>query len=90
MTKTLYEQQDWKPTYWATQSDLGSVRHPDCFFHVLTLFLDERDYVTFVALVPQGQQPPRTYVTINQAKGFFAWRATNDFGRESDWRPEFN
>ena len=88
--KTHYEQQEWKLTHSAIQSDVGSLRHPGSFFHVLTVFYDESDCVTFVTLVPQGQQPPDTDATMNQATNFFDWNATDDHGRESDWRPEFN
>jgi hypothetical protein len=87
--KGVYEQRDWKSTYSATVSDLGSVKYPGCFFHVLTVFLEEGD-VTFVTLVLKGQKPPDATATMDVATGDFDWNATDTHGRPADWRPEFN
>ena len=88
--KGLYEQQDWKATYSATQSDLGSIKHPGCSFRSLTVFMDDGSCVTFVTFVAQGEPPPDNAAMMDLAKGDFDWNATDEHGRAGDWRPEFN
>jgi len=88
--KAAYERQEWKTTYSATLSDLGSDKHPGCFFHSLTIFMYDETCVTFVVLVQKGEQPPDDRATMDIATADFDWSATDDHGRTSDWRPEFN
>ena len=88
--KVAYEKQDWKATHSATLSDLSSVTHPGCFFHSLTIFMYDKTCVTFVVLVQKGEQPPDDRATMDFATADFDWNATDNHGRTSDWRPEFN
>lgn len=88
--KAVCEAQDWKPTYSSTQSDMGSHKHDGCSFRSLTVFLNQGECITFVALVPQGEEPPEPDRIMRLTTADFAWDATDDCGRPSDWRPESN
>lgn len=88
--KSVCKTQEWKPTYSATQSDMGSQKHVGCSFRCLTVFLDEGGCVTFVVLVTQGEEPPDQDRIVHMTLEDFDWDATDDCGRPGDWRPESN
>ncbi len=88
--KAAYEKQEWKASHSATLSDMRSIKHPGHFFHSLTVFMYDKTCVTFVVLIEKGQQPPDDRATMDIATADFDWSATDDHGRASDWRPEFN